>query len=139
VSTYRRKAIELLPELKQEIERAEGYGDVDVLLSDQLDQAIQEQNSDRVRRILQYGFWCQKESGEPQVAESTVCGMWWHIFRYSHQENQLVVLKITEKYLGKDGLRRVYNEHWKGLVPAHFALRFGLEERGFKDLWGGIA
>ena len=137
MSTYRRKALELLPELRQRVESAETPADVSVIAQDAFTEALKSRDEDLIRRVLQYNFWCDTDSNDPEVKDAAVCGLWWHIFRYSPQEDQLALLKIVDKWLGAKGLKDVYEKHWKGLVPAYLAERFELEKPGFKDLWGG--
>ena len=103
-----------------------------------LDDALLARNEDLVRRILQYNFWCD-QSDEPEVVDAAVCGLWSYLFRSSEQERQLAVLKIVEKWVGRQGLKDIYEKHWKGSVAAQLATRFELEKPGFKDMWGGKA
>lgn len=123
--------------MRQQIESAEGLSDISVVTQDAFDKALKARDEDLIHRILQYNFWCDTDSDDIAVKNAAICGLWWHIFRYSPQENQSDLLKIVQKRLGSKGLKDVYEKHWKGLVPAYLAARFSLEKAGFKDLWGG--
>jgi hypothetical protein len=125
--------------LKREIEMAEQPSEISVEVQLAFDRAIEAKDDDLVRRILLYNSWCHTQSGDPAVTDAAVCGLWWHLFRYSEQDRQLAVLKFVEKWLGRQGLKDFYQKHWQGLVPAHLAKRFELEEPGFTDMWGGKA
>ena len=74
MSTWRRKALEFLPEFRQEIESSNSASELWVEISYVFRSAVNQGNEDFVKGTLQYLTWCTSSEASPELQQSLYCG-----------------------------------------------------------------
>jgi hypothetical protein len=81
MSAWRRKALEMMPELRGDFEPVPNVMSLCILLHEKLVETYSRKphEDDRIRRIYQYARWCLEESRSGDVATAIVVAFFEHL------------------------------------------------------------
>jgi hypothetical protein len=74
MSTWRRKAIELFPDFKREIEESHGVGEAWGIIEYDLLFALENLNENYIKSVKQYFTWCINTHVNSEPHQSALCG-----------------------------------------------------------------
>jgi hypothetical protein len=74
MSTWRRKALEFLPEIRLEIESSDSVGYLWIEIFNIFCRAVENSNDDFIKRTLKYLIWCTSDDAGEETRQSLYCG-----------------------------------------------------------------
>ncbi|NRB37137.1 MAG: hypothetical protein HRU20_18615 [Pseudomonadales bacterium] len=74
MSTWRRKALEFLPEFRKEVESSNSASELWIEIYDAFGQAVDSGNEEFVKGTLKYLTWCTSDSVSDELQQALYCG-----------------------------------------------------------------